>query len=550
MVGGSVVAAGIAALFIFSGGSKKPGPAPAAHREETSKPNPAPKAPTPEIAKPAQPTSAETILEMADKQLEEAKALYEEGRTRGSIGLLNDAGFKVEEARTKFLVVQEVLEGSQRDRAAKQAVIAVQLSRLINDAKKSAAAPSPAPTPVPEPPAPRPVEVKAPPAPVPVPSPKPEKTELLAAVQSTRALLAKLAADEKVDAAAARSILARTPDWDERLAAAACLLTRWEQDATTVDRAALKSYLDKFDWLKFDELTEARHHEAIALLEAERARSSGSALVFLQLAHVNRLLKQGPATPIHARWGSALGVAIVTTPKGQKLATAAAVTISAARKKEPELWDALSELKKGPAGDACIAWYRSTLELAEFGALDVEGKKKALSEVAKTFRDLKAPDAYKNLSKFIAEVLKQLTPCRRCNGDGSTKCPTCEAGEANFVCNQCAGWGGRDRNPCRACRGAGGNCRTCDGKAFVFTYPCQSCNGRGRWKDECVKCKGSGKQDCTQCKAPWVEPKLSDLVQVSPCALCGGSGFPFDRVLSCCPACAGVGNVFKEPSRK
>jgi hypothetical protein len=186
-------------------------------------------------------------------------------------------------------------------------------------------------------------------------------------------------------------------------------------------------------------------------------------------------------------------------------------------------------------------------QLTAYDALPAEDKKKQLAEMQKLFRDLRPPESCKNLTKILSEAFRLMTPCRRCGGEGTIKCNACEDGQASFVCNACQGWGGRDKNPCRYCKGAGGNCDRCGGKRWMFDRPCPACKERGRWKDACTKCQGSGKQDCPQCKEPWVEPKLENLVSSSPCWICGRSGFTFDRVLLPCASCHGLGRVMAEP---
>ena len=59
------------------------------------------------VSSPA-PQDVDKILEKADKILEEAKASYEEARAKSSVSAFVDAGFKLEEARIKYLVIQEI----------------------------------------------------------------------------------------------------------------------------------------------------------------------------------------------------------------------------------------------------------------------------------------------------------------------------------------------------------------------------------------------------------------------------------------------------------
>lgn len=79
------------------------------------------------------------ILERADALLEEAKKLYEEARTTGSAATFVDAGFKLEEARIKYIVLQEIGSPEKQKTAADQLRTVQQLNKLINDGKKAAA---------------------------------------------------------------------------------------------------------------------------------------------------------------------------------------------------------------------------------------------------------------------------------------------------------------------------------------------------------------------------------------------------------------------------
>ena len=84
------------------------------------------------------------ILERADGLLDEAKKLYEGARVSGSAAAFVDAGFKLEEARIKYIVLQEIGSAEKQKTAADQLRTVQQLNKLINDGKK-AAAPSVAP---------------------------------------------------------------------------------------------------------------------------------------------------------------------------------------------------------------------------------------------------------------------------------------------------------------------------------------------------------------------------------------------------------------------
>jgi hypothetical protein len=75
------------------------------------------------------------ILERADKLLGEAKAGYEDARTKNSVESFVDAGFKLEEARIKYLVLQEIGSADKQKLAADRLRAVNQLSKLIHDGK-------------------------------------------------------------------------------------------------------------------------------------------------------------------------------------------------------------------------------------------------------------------------------------------------------------------------------------------------------------------------------------------------------------------------------
>lgn len=106
------------------------------------------------------------VLERADQLLNEAKASYESAREKASVQSFVEAGFKLEEARIKYLVVQEIGSPDKQKLAADRLRAVNQLNKLINDGKVAVMAP-PA-----EPPASNPGEkpVAAPVAPV-IPEP-------------------------------------------------------------------------------------------------------------------------------------------------------------------------------------------------------------------------------------------------------------------------------------------------------------------------------------------------------------------------------------------
>ena len=108
------------------------------------------------------------VLDRADALLGEAKALYEEAREKSSAAQFVEAGFKLEEARIKYLVLQEIGMPDKQKTASDRLRAVNQLSKLIHDGKVAVSG-SPADAPASKPPEPLP-----PPPPKPDPAAKPD----------------------------------------------------------------------------------------------------------------------------------------------------------------------------------------------------------------------------------------------------------------------------------------------------------------------------------------------------------------------------------------
>jgi hypothetical protein len=102
------------------------------------------------------------ILEKADKLLEESKAAYESARENRSVPGFVEAGFKLEEARIKYLVLQEIGAPDKQKIATDRIRDVNQLSKLIHDGKVAVNAPAAA-----DPAAPTPVKPEVRPGPEP-----------------------------------------------------------------------------------------------------------------------------------------------------------------------------------------------------------------------------------------------------------------------------------------------------------------------------------------------------------------------------------------------
>ncbi|HLY10541.1 MAG TPA: NPCBM/NEW2 domain-containing protein [Planctomycetota bacterium] len=81
------------------------------------------------------PAQDDKILERGDKLLEEAKAAYQEARSKNSVTAFVDAGFRLEEARIRFIVLQEIGAPERQKTAADRLRAVNQLSKLIHDGK-------------------------------------------------------------------------------------------------------------------------------------------------------------------------------------------------------------------------------------------------------------------------------------------------------------------------------------------------------------------------------------------------------------------------------
>ncbi|RPH47685.1 MAG: hypothetical protein EHM91_05460, partial [Planctomycetota bacterium] len=112
----------------------------------------------------------DAVLKKADALLEEARQGYQSARGNASVQEYIKAGFTLEEARIKYLVLQEVGSPDQQKTAAGRLREVQQLTKLIGEAKVASARPptveSPPPAPAPPPPG-SPAPPAAPPAPAP-----------------------------------------------------------------------------------------------------------------------------------------------------------------------------------------------------------------------------------------------------------------------------------------------------------------------------------------------------------------------------------------------
>src|SRR5579862_1184120 len=112
------------------------------------------------------------ILELGDTRLEDAKTAYEEARSKSSVATFVDAGFRLEEARIKFIVLQEIGSPDKQKIATDRLRAINQLGKLIHDGKVAiSGAPEDSSTPGRVEPPPDPQKKDSSPAPPPIPAP-------------------------------------------------------------------------------------------------------------------------------------------------------------------------------------------------------------------------------------------------------------------------------------------------------------------------------------------------------------------------------------------
>jgi hypothetical protein len=133
------------------------------------------------------------IQELGEKLLEEAKAAYEDARTKSSVPAFVDAGFKLEEARIKFIVLQEIGSPEKQKLAGERLRAINQLGKLIHDGKVAVnGTPADAPPPAPAPDAPA-----TPATPAPAARPAPAEPLAVAPTDVTKRLPVPEAAKQK-----------------------------------------------------------------------------------------------------------------------------------------------------------------------------------------------------------------------------------------------------------------------------------------------------------------------------------------------------------------
>jgi hypothetical protein len=122
------------------------------------------------------PQDLDKILERADKLFDDAKTAYEEARAKSSVSAFVEAGFKLEEARIKYIVLQEIGSPEKQKTATDRLRAINQLGKLIHDGKVAISG-TPAESPTPKPADPAPTKEPAPDAPPATPQPEVDVTK-------------------------------------------------------------------------------------------------------------------------------------------------------------------------------------------------------------------------------------------------------------------------------------------------------------------------------------------------------------------------------------
>ncbi len=137
-------------------------------------PVPVPDSPQPpppqEPPKPENPLDA--VWKTAEQRFAEARARYEEGRTKEAADILSDAAFKAEDALAKYRALTEVGDADVQKRASEQAKAVQQFMKLVNETRLAMSKPvkpvvpdAPVPVPVPPTPVPPPIPLARGPVP-------------------------------------------------------------------------------------------------------------------------------------------------------------------------------------------------------------------------------------------------------------------------------------------------------------------------------------------------------------------------------------------------
>lgn len=513
-------------------------------KQQTAPPKPkSPPAPQPTpVVNPTPPTpppdpgtdTLQLILAKAGESLERAKMLYREGSEGGSTRALEEAGFAAEDARNKYQVLAEALDGDGRAAARDKLVQTNQLIKLINDSRKSAQAPPtvapPSPPPESAPPivTPEPPREPVPPPPPPAepakpaePLPAPSTPHFLALfkeyIGSPDSAKIRPARDAALDA------IATEPDLTPFSQAVATILGRPDRLLTFVRSPERVSFVDIL--AKHDPTTRKLDEIQTALTEIAAARSDTGLLRLWGMAYLARAATLGTPDPDIMKWLPRLGLISKLSGGARSIGTREGLEMRAldesAAKGTLDRDIKSARLIKDEDFQAHVA----LLQLRAWDLeRDVDKKKAQVGELEKHFRTLKIPPTFVDLFRHVADTLRRRAPCVPCGASGKVDCPQCEDGRVVGRCPDCNGTG-QDRNRRRG------------------VFKCDRCEGSGQVaRDRCRDCRGQGTTNCATCDGkPWTPPALAEFVGQGACSVCSERGFIAAPLWVPCEECLGFG---------
>lgn len=521
--------------------------APAKQQAPSPKPKPAPTPQAPPVVAPTPPApppgpgsdTLRLIVAKADESLERAKMLYREGSEGGSIRALEEAGFAAEDARNKYQVLAEALDGDGRAAARDKLVQTNQLIRLINDSRKSAHANAPVPSPVapqpaspppdPAPPiaAPEPAHEGVPPPPPtppakpadPLPAPSPPRfltlfKEYIAAPEASKIRPAR---DASLDA------ISTEPDLKPFSQAIATILGRPDRLLTFVRSPERTSFADIL--AKHDITTRQLDEIQAALTDIAASRSDTGLLRLWGAAYLARAATLGAPDLDIMKWLPKLGLISKLSGGTRSIGTREGLEMRAldesAAKGTLDRDIKSARLIK----DDDFQAHAALLQLQAWDLdQDLDKKRAQLGDLEKHFRAVKVPSTFVDLFRHVADTLRRRAPCIPCGATGKVDCPQCEEGRTIGRCPDCNGTG-QDRNRRRG------------------VFRCDRCEGSGQVaRDRCRDCRGQGTTNCTTCDGkPWTPPAMAEFVGQGPCSVCSERGFIAAPLWLPCEECLGFG---------
>ncbi|HLG42986.1 MAG TPA: hypothetical protein VI643_06440 [Planctomycetota bacterium] len=539
VIGAAAVGLG-AVLFVMTGGSSKV-PAQLPERvSQTPTPVQAPRLPSHAAAPSPAPTPAEAppskemgLLSKAEEQLASAKEMFKQGDELGSRKLLEEAGFRAEEARIKFLALQDMTSSqSVRDKLKE----VNQLNKMIHDRLKSAGAPSPLvievrPAPAPSatlwatPPKPaQPAVIESGPAPAPTPEPMP--VDVIPLLKTFAAFLEK--ADAPTGASDLATKLAASRTCDAQVAYAVTkMIGSGEWRPAPEEAALLRVYAKKH----LSDPAVISHADAINFLlkEMELRKLDTPSIEMpatraLVLGHVASLPPKDPKVePLLKKHSNLLGI----DPVADRWVCIEGAAIEAARAAldSPETFAAtLDQFKsvREPAWEIFQALASAWLAVRIKGETAMEAMTFAVDQTkAVKYPASPAKDDVLKIKTFLAKY----KPCKWCKETHRSPC--------DYGCDE----NGEITKKCAVCNGSGLK------PGYLHAPPCPERvpGGKHTWNDKCPKCKGARGMPCRSCKAVWAAPS-ADLIEVTPCQPCSGGGFLLGAIKLPCVECYGLGS--------